>query len=191
MKASSLYPTNLFCSRRALLHDFFVLALPTALLLSHATSGLAQTYNLPGAGTWNDVNSWNPTTIPNAVGASVTFNNSATSSNVAQTATRAITADGSWTVGSIIFKNDAANAFANSITTGVTGSKITFDAAGSGPATITVPAAVGTGNNTISAPLTFNDDVHGTVDNVTASSAAGALNLTATISGAGGDRKST
>src|SRR5262249_32984655 len=143
----------------SILRNSFAAALIAASSFALVSVSYAQTYNLSGGGTWNDVNSWNPTTIPNAVGASVTFNNSATSSNIAQTATRTITADGSWTVGSIIFNNDGANSFANSITTGTSGSKITLDAAGSGPVTITVPAAVGTGNNTISAPITFNDDV--------------------------------
>jgi autotransporter-associated beta strand protein len=144
-------------------------------------------YNLPGNGSWNTAGSWNPATVPNAVGANATFNGAATASNPAQTGNRTVTADGAQTVGSIVFNNDLGS-FTNSVTTGTAGS-ITFDEAGAGPATINVPAAAGTGNNTISAPITLSDNVVAQVDNTSATSAAGALNLTATITGAGGFTK--
>jgi fibronectin-binding autotransporter adhesin len=159
-----------------------------ALLLCHALSTQAETWNLAAGGTWNATGSWNPASIPNAVGANATFNNAASGSNPAQTGSRTVTADGAKTVGSINFNNDAANTFTMSITTGTAGS-LTFDEVGAGPATITVPAVVGTGNNTISAAMTLTDDLVATVDNITASSAAGALNLTATITGPGGFTK--
>jgi autotransporter-associated beta strand protein len=138
-----------------------------------------------GTATWNAAANWNPATVPNAVGASATFNNAASGSNPAQTGNRTITADAALTVGTITFNNDGANAFTNSVTTG-TGGTLTFDEVGAGPATITVPAAVGTGNNTISVPVTLADTLVATVNDVTATSAAGALNLTATITGPGG-----
>jgi autotransporter-associated beta strand protein len=47
----------------------------------------------------------------------------------------------------------------------------------------------GTGNNTISVAMTFNDSVVAAVNNTSASSAAGSLNLTGTIGGAGGFTK--
>ena len=118
----------------------------------------------------------------------MTINNAASGSNSAQTANHSITLDAAQTVGSITFNNDAANAFTNSLTTG-SGGSLTFDATGTGPAAIDVPVAIGTGNNTISAAMTLNDTLVASVNNVTASSAAGALNLTATIGGVGGFTK--
>ncbi len=158
------------------------------LLLCHALSTQAETWNLAAGGSWNDTASWNPASIPNGIGANATFNNAASGSNPAQTGNHAVTADGAQTVGSITFNNDAANAFTTSITTG-TGGPLTFDETDAGPATIVVPAALGTGNNTISVAITLNDSLVATVDNITASSTAGALNLTATITGAGGFTK--
>jgi autotransporter-associated beta strand protein len=159
-------------------------------MLLCATSPVsAQTYNLGGNGSWNSTASWNPTTIPNATGASATFNDAASGSNPAQTASRTVTADAVQTIGSINFNADAANAFTTSITTGTSGSKLTFDEVGAGPATITASAAVGTGNLTISAPMVLTDSLTVVVNNITASSTAGAVNLTATITGAGGFTK--
>ena len=160
-----------------------------ALFLCHPGSAFAETWNLAAGGTWNSTASWNPASIPNAVGANATFNNAASGLNPAQTGNRTVTADGARTVGSINFNNDAANTFTMSITTGTAGSLI-FDESGAGPATIVVNGIAGaTGNNTISAPMTLTDSLVATVNNVTASSAAGALNLTATISGPGGFTK--
>lgn len=147
----------------------------------------AETWNLPAGGTWNDAASWNPTSIPNAVGAAAIFNGAATGSNPDQTGNRSVTLDGDKTVGSILFNNDLST-FTNSITTG-TGGTLVFDALDGGPATIHVPVAAGTGNNTISVPTRLDDSLVATVDNVSATSAAGALNLTAAISGPGGFTK--
>src|SRR6266566_1046583 len=121
-----------------------------ALLIGGARSahGAPIVWNLATGGSWNTATNWNPNTIPNAVGANATFNSAASGSNPAQTANRSITADAAQTIGSIVFNNDAANAFTNSVTTGTSGS-LTFDETGSGPATISVPAGPGTGNNTI------------------------------------------
>lgn len=152
-----------------------------------ADSASAETYNLPGNGTWNAGASWNPASIPNAIGASAIFNGAATGSNPAQTANRSATLDGTKTVGSILFNNDLST-FTNTVSTG-TGGPLVFDAVGAGPTTINVPAAVGTGNNTISVAMTLTDSLVATVDNITASSGAGALNLTGTMSGGGGFTK--
>jgi autotransporter-associated beta strand protein len=144
-------------------------------------------YNLGVSGTWNATASWNPTTIPNAVGANATFNGVATGSNPAQTANRTVTLDGAKTVGSIVFNTDLST-FTNSVTTG-TGGPLTFDEVGSGPATI-VTQGVGTGNNTISVAMVLNDTLVATVNNTAATNGAGSLNLTATITGTGGFTKS-
>jgi autotransporter-associated beta strand protein len=125
--------------------------------------------------------------VPNAIGAAVVFNGAATVDNVEQSANRIITLVGTKTVGSIVFNNDLST-FTNNVSVG-TGGPLAFDAAGAGPATINVPAAAGTGNNTISAAMQFDDTVVATVDNITASSATGALNFTGTIAGSGGFTK--
>src|SRR5436309_13006268 len=105
-----------------------------ALLLCHAPAARGQTWNLAGGGTWNSTASWNPASIPNAVGASATFNGAASGSNPAQTANRTVTLDGAKTVGSITFNNDLST-FTDTISTG-TGGPLTFDEVGTGPATI-------------------------------------------------------
>lgn len=168
-----------------------VLLLSTFLLFtarSPDARGAVVTWNQPTGTSWNTDTNWTPTGVPNAVGASVAFNGAATANNPAQTASRTITADASQTVGSINFLNDLST-FSNTISTGITGSKLILDEVNAGPALISVPAAAGTGNNTISVAMTLNDTLVAQVDNITASSAAGALNLTATMSGAGGFTK--
>jgi fibronectin-binding autotransporter adhesin len=166
-----------------------ILAALGLLIFGHAHSLHAATWNLATGGSWNVAGNWNPAGVPNAVGANATFNNAASGSNPAQTANRSITADGAQTVGSINFNNDAVNTFTNSITVG-TGGSLILDEVGAGPAVITVNSIAGaTGNNAISAPITLNDDLVANVNNITASSTAGALNLTAVISGPGGVTK--
>jgi fibronectin-binding autotransporter adhesin len=159
-----------------------------AILFSNVCAVRAQTsVVVSGSASWNNSANWSPATVPNAVGASATFNGAATGSNPAQTANRTITADAALTVGSMTFRNDAST-FTTTITTG-TGGSLAFDQSGAGPATIIVPAVTGTGNNTISVPITLSDSLTAVVSNTTASSAAGALNLTATMSGPGGFTK--
>jgi autotransporter-associated beta strand protein len=162
-------------------------AAATAALLAAKPLSAASVWNQAGGGSWNVDTNWTPTGIPNSTGANATFNGAATPSNPAQTGNRTITLDAPQTVGSIVFNNDLST-FTNSLTVGTAGA-LTLDETGAGPATINVPAAAGTGNNTISAPITLTDSVVATVDNVTATSAAGALNLTATMSGPGGFTK--
>jgi autotransporter-associated beta strand protein len=146
----------------------------------------AQTWNLAAGGSWNTAGNWSPASIPNGVGASVTCNSAASGSNIAQTGNSALTLDGSKTVGAITFNNDSGSTFTYAINTG-TGGPLIFDAAGAGPASITVNSTSGsTGNDTISVATTLNDDVIVTVNNITATSANGALNLSTTMSGAGG-----
>src|SRR5436190_7275628 len=145
-----------------------------------------QTWNLPAGGSWNTAANWNPAGVPNGIGASATLNGAASGSNPAQTGNRSVTMDAAITVGSIVFNNDLST-FTDSLTTG-TGGSLIFDAVGSGPATMTT-MGTGTGNNTISAPITLTDSLLANVNNTSASSAAGSLNLTATIGGAGGFTK--
>lgn len=157
--------------------------------LSASPQANAATWNLATGQGWGTPAHWNPVGVPSGTGVNVTFNNAASGSNPAQSANRVITADGTRTIGSINFNNDAVNAFTNSITAG-TGGSLIFDEIGAGPAVIAVNSIPGgTGNNTISAPITLTDSLEANVNNTTASSGAGALNLTAAIGGAGGVTK--
>ena len=118
--------------------------------------------------------------MPNAIGASAIFNS--------PTANRIVTNDSGaagFTVGSISL--DIASTFTNSLTTGTAGSNLKLNNGGAG-VTITT-TGTGTGNNTISVPLVFNDSVTAIVNQTSATSGAGSLNLTAAISGPGGFTK--
>jgi fibronectin-binding autotransporter adhesin len=174
------------------LKGMIAIAGAAALVVGSTRPARAAVYQVAtGTGSWSTAANWDTGTVPNAVGANATFNNDATANNPAQTGNRTITADGAQTIGSIIFNNNVAvaNTFTNSITAGTSGSLV-FDEAGAGPATISVPASSGgTGNNTISAPMILNDNVVAQVDNTVATNGAGALNLTAAISGSGGFTK--
>lgn len=152
---------------------------------SHASAAVWQVAT--GSSSWNTPANWNPADVPDSAGEVAQFNGAATGSNPAQTGNRTATSDGTPTVGQLIFNNDLST-FTNTIAAG-TATTFTFDAAGAGPAVIDVPAAVGTGNNTISAPMTLTDSVVANVNNTTASSGAGALNLTGTMTGPGGFTK--
>jgi autotransporter-associated beta strand protein len=165
----------------------FIVAIAATVCCDHSVQ--AATLQLTaGTGSWNTPANWNPA-VPSATGDNATFNNAASGSNPAQTANRTVNLDGSKTVGSIDFNSDAANAFTNTIATG-SGGPLVFDEAGAGPATIDVNSIVGaTGNNTISVAMTLTDSVVANVNNITASSGAGALNLTGTIGGLGGITK--
>jgi autotransporter-associated beta strand protein len=167
---------------------FFSFSLVTLSVLLLSTGKVAaQTWTLSAGGSWNAAADWNPSTVPNAVGASVTFNGAATAANPDQTANRTVTLDGSQTVGSITFNNDLST-FGDTISTGA-GGPLIFDAAGSGPATLNVSGVSGTGNSTISVSMTLNDSVTAFVNKGNSSSAAGALNLTGIMSGNGGFTK--
>jgi autotransporter-associated beta strand protein len=139
-----------------------------------------------GTSSWATSSNWNPTTVPNTTGANATFNGAATGSNPAQTGNRVVSLDGTKTVGSILFNNDLST-FTNTVQTG-TGGPLVFDEVGAGPAVITTQGS-GTGNNTISVAMTLTDTLRADVNNITASSGAGSLNLTGTMSGAGGFTK--
>jgi len=174
-----LWPTRVQCA----------ITLAAVFLLFREQIAKSQTWNLSSGASWNAAVNWNPASIPNAVGAAVIFNSAASGSNPAQTTSSSVTLDGSKTVGSITFNNDAANAFNYTISTGSAG-PLVFDQTGAGSATIVVNSVTGaTGNNTIAVATTLNDTLVATVNNVTATSAAGALNLTTSMSGSGGFTK--
>jgi fibronectin-binding autotransporter adhesin len=157
-----------------------------ALTVLVAETVRAETWNLGTGESFNNAGNWSPASVPNAIGANAVFNGLATASNPDQSANRTITLDGGKTVGSILFNNDLGT-FTNSITTG-TGGPLTFDAAGDGPATINT-TGIGSGNNTISVAMVLADSLSVFVENTSATSAAGSLNLTAAISGLGGFTK--
>ena len=130
-------------------------------------------------GSWATAANWTPASVPNAVGAAVQL-----SAN--NTANRPITTDSGsvgFTVGSISFDLTGTGTFTNSLTTGTAGSKLILNNAGAGVTIATT--GDGTGNNTISVPLTLSDLLIAQVDQTSSTSAAGSLNLTAAISGTG------
>jgi hypothetical protein len=89
----------------------------------------AQVWIGPGgtgdSGSWATATNWNPATIPNAVGAAVTFDT--------PPANRAVTVDSGaagFTVGSITFTNNSA--FTNALQVGTAGSNLKLDNGGPG-----------------------------------------------------------
>ena len=142
-------------------------------------------WNQPGGGSWSTATNWSSNTVPNAAGANATFNGAATANNPDQTSNRSVTLDGTKTIGSLVFNTDLST-FTNSIATG-SGGPLIFDNGGAGASITTLGG--GSGNNTISVGMTLNDSVTATVNNTAATSAAGSLNLTGTIGGAGGFTK--
>jgi autotransporter-associated beta strand protein len=158
----------------------WLVASAAALLFCCPPSTPAQTWNLGAGGSWATAANWTPATVPNAIGAAVVFESA--------TAARTVTTDSGtagFTVGSI--SNDIAGSFANSFTTGTAGSKLILNNGGAGVKITTTGS--GTGNNTFSVPLVFSDSVTGIVIQTSQSSAAGSLNITATVTGTGGFTK--
>jgi autotransporter-associated beta strand protein len=147
------------------------------------------TWAQSGGGNWSVAGNWSPAGPPNAANASVTFNNSASASNPAQTADRTITVDDFFRVNSITFNNNNLNSFNNTIGAmpGVAFPRNLIFLNSTGQYSINVPAAMGQGNNTITAPMDINSGTLAlNVDQVTATSAAGALLITGHLTGGGG-----
>jgi autotransporter-associated beta strand protein len=150
------------------------------LVILFSAPAQAQTFSTAG-GTllWNSTANWTPPSVPNAAGAAVVFNS-------APGNTSATLSGISPTVGSLLF--NVTNTANIAIAAGSPGGTLVFEETNGGPAFITT-TNTGTANNTISAPMTLADNVVATVYQTTASSAAGSLNLTATINGSGGFTK--
>ncbi len=154
----------------------------TALFLIQAPAARAETWNLTtGDGSWVDSANWTPATVPNSVGASAIFNT--------PTGTSTSSLNGDVTVGSITFDHTSAATFTFSIRDNTTASdpvrKLTFDAAGAGPATITASGTAATSSR-IQATMYFEDNVVADVSNTVGNSTAGALSITGDITGPGG-----
>src|SRR4051812_9638415 len=162
--------------------SFSAFALAAAVVLT--TSSLpAETWQPSiGDANWGDAVNWSPASVPNAVGASATFN--------APTGTRTVSlgTGNNYTVGSI---NATIASFSTSIrnnvgTTQTRGAaSLTFDAAGTGPVLITVDGT-GTNQYLITADMHFNDTVDVNVLSTTGNANAGAISLTGDITGTGG-----
>ncbi|MEO8351950.1 MAG: autotransporter-associated beta strand repeat-containing protein [Chthoniobacteraceae bacterium] len=140
---------------------------------------------LPDTGdSWATGTNWDTGIVPDAVGASANFFFTAPAAN------RTITNDSGaagFTVGSILFNLDNGGTRTNSLTTGTSGSKLILDNGGAGVTITTM--GTGTGNSSISVPTNFAESVTAIVNQEAATSAAGSLNLTATITGFGGFTK--
>ena len=136
---------------------------------------------MPGAGgSWAAPANWDTASVPNAIGAAVFF----TSPTAARTVTNDSGAAG-FTVGSLSF--DITANLSNSLTTGTAGSNLKLNNGGAG-VTITTSGG-GTANNSISVALVFNDSVTAIVNQTSATSGAGSLNITSAITGSGGFTK--
>jgi autotransporter-associated beta strand protein len=154
-----------------------------------APASLGQVWTGPtGAGesgSWNAAANWTPNTVPNAVGAAVTFN--------APTTARVVTVDSGaagFTVGSISFTMGPVT---DALQVGTAGSNLKLDNGGNG-VTLTFNASGTTlGNNTISAATVFNDNVTANVNyqptTPSGSVTQGALNWTGSASGSFGFTK--
>jgi autotransporter-associated beta strand protein len=154
-----------------------LLPLVVTLLLPAVVS--AQVFNpTSGSQSWNLPANWSTGVVPNAVGASATFQEPSAGLTVNLNA--AITA------GSLNFTNNTG--FVVTLANG-TGGSLTLDAAGSGPASITLGGTSTTTNNLIiSAGLTLADSVTVTNNN-TAGTGSATLSFTGAVSGAGGFTK--
>ena len=156
------------------------LAASVAVLLGGAFSAHAETWVPTVGGSWATPGNWDTTTVPNVIGALANF----TPNNLANRPVTIDSGTAGFTVGSIAFDLTGTGTFTNSLTTGTAGSKLLLNNAGAGVTISTT--GNGTGNNTISVPLVLNDFLTAQVDQVTPTSQAGSLNLTATMSGTGG-----
>jgi fibronectin-binding autotransporter adhesin len=139
----------------------------------------AATWTPPLGGSWNDAGNWD-SGIPNGVSAIAVF-------NAAAAPNRTVTTDiADITVGSISYNSTAGTTQTTSVTVGEAGSLI-FDN-DDADATLST-GGTGTGNFTISAPITLNSNLVANVNQTPVASASGSLNLTATIDGTGGFTK--
>jgi len=171
---------------------------PVVLLFLAASSLQAQTWNwvpTTGDGIWNDPSKWTDggsnTTIPNATGAAVIVPAPTASRTLTLSDGAGCTAQGgcNFTVGSIALTNTSSftttirNNSANA--SGV--ASLIFDAAGAGPATISVNSTGTTSNQSlITADMVFTDTVDVNVITDVGNSSAGAISLTGNITGPGG-----
>lgn len=140
---------------------------------------LAQIFT-PTSGTqsWNVNSNWSTGTFPNGVGASATFTSPA--SNELVNLNQAIT------VGTITVTNNGTSIL--TIQNGTAGNLI-FDAAGTGPATLTLNGTNSVTNNVVvSASVSLTDSLTVTNNNV-AGTGSGTLTFTGTLLGSGGFTK--
>jgi autotransporter-associated beta strand protein len=134
-----------------------------------------------GDGSWGDTANWSPASVPNAVGASATFD----SPTGTRTATLGDT--NSYTVGSLNLTNNSASTttIRNNSTATRGAATLHFDAAGSGPVVITA-GGTGTNQHLITADMVFDDTVNVNITTNGGNASAGMLSLTGDITGPGG-----
>lgn len=145
-------------------------------MLVGSLNGQAQTFTSnTGIQNWNSAGNWTPSGFPNAVGASTTFVNAGAATTVNLGA--------AITVGSINATQNSA--FVRTIANGTNGS-LTFDAVGSGEASIVFGGTSTTTNAfTLSSSTTLNDTLRFTNNNTSGAGAATAT-ITGSLSGSGG-----
>jgi fibronectin-binding autotransporter adhesin len=164
---------------------FSILAVSTAIWVGGADYAGADTWIINGGGSWADPGNWDTNEVPDSVGETVNF-------NAVSGPNRSVTVDSGapgFTVGSIAYNSGAApTAQTTAVAQGDDGDSHLILDNGDSDATITT-GGTGTGNFTISAPLTLNSDVVATVNQTSQTSQSGSLNLTATMTGTGGFTK--
>jgi autotransporter-associated beta strand protein len=158
--------------------SFFAAA---ALVASAVGVANANVWNLDAGGSWATGANWNPASVPNAIGATAEFDSSSA-------ANRSVTVDSGssgFTVGTITFNNAAGQSKVTTISTGTSGSKLILNNGGVG-ASINTNGS-GTGKLTFNAaPLVLNENLVANVNQNTATSTTGSLDIPAVISGTGG-----
>jgi autotransporter-associated beta strand protein len=156
----------------------------TVMVVCGAGPAAAQVWNVSGGGSWATGANWNPTSVPNAIGATAEFDSSSA-------ANRSVTVDSAsagFAVGTITFNNAAGQSQTTTISTGTSGSKLILNNGGAGALINT--NGTGTGKLAFNAAqLVLNENVVANVNQNTASSSTGSLDIPAVISGTGGFTK--
>ena len=153
----------------------------TAMVASGAGVAIANVWNLDAGGSWATGANWNPASVPNAIGATAEFDSSTA-------ANRSVTVDSGlagYTVGNITFNNAVGQSQVTTISTGTSGSKLILNNGGAGASINT--NGTGTGKLTFNAaPLVLNENLVANVNQNTATSSTGSLEIISGISGTGG-----
>ncbi len=164
------------------------LAIAAAMLTSVGQLRAENWIPTTGNGFWGDSAQWQEGTVPNAIGAAAIF--------PSPTGTRTVTLGGTgsicpgsgcnFTAGSLdLTNNSSSSSTIRNDSTNAAAASLIFDAAGSGPATIT-SSGTGTNQTLITATMVFNDTVDVNVTSTAGNSSAGLLSLTGNITGVGG-----
>ena len=132
-------------------------------------AGSAQ-WDFNGNGNFSQFVKWSPRQVPSGVGQTATFGNGV--STTINAAAPTITVDNAYTLGTVAFTNTNGSAYVIA-GDGVAGHGLTLDGGGSG-ANVTVATGV-TATQTISAPVTLNDNLRVTPQTSTTLAISGSI----------------